>query len=164
VILPATCAILVALFLLQKHGTGRIGALFGPIMIFWFVTLAILGLIHIWDSPRILAAIDPRHAVTFFLDNGLHGMVVLGSVVLCITGAEALYPTWPLRPPAIRLSWNGLVLPSLLLNYFGQGPCCSPSGAPATLLPDGPHALSLPGHLAAGPRSSPPGHDLRAFS
>lgn len=121
-ILPVTCAILVGLFLMQKHDTGRIGALFGPVMIFWFLTLAARGLTHIWDDPRILWAVNPLYALGFFLDNGLHGMVVLGSVVLCITGGEALYADMGhFGRRAIRLSWNGLVLPALLLNYFGQG-------------------------------------------
>jgi KUP system potassium uptake protein len=121
-VLPVTCVILVGLFLMQKHGTGRIGALFGPIMIFWFLALAALGLAHIWDAPHILLAVNPLHALCFFRDNGLHGMVVLGSVVLCITGGEALYADMGhFGRRAIRLSWNGLVLPALLLNYFGQG-------------------------------------------
>ncbi len=121
-ILPVTCAILIGLFLMQKHGTGRIGALFGPVMIFWFLALASLGLIHIWNDPRILWAVNPLYAAAFFRDNGLHGMVVLGSVVLCITGGEALYADMGhFGRRAIRLSWNGLVLPALLLNYFGQG-------------------------------------------
>ena len=121
-ILPVTCVILVGLFLMQKHGTGRIGALFGPIMIFWFLALAVLGLTHIWNNPRILWAVNPLYALAFFRDNGLHGMVVLGSVVLCITGGEALYADMGhFGRRAIRLSWNGLVLPALLLNYFGQG-------------------------------------------
>ncbi len=121
-VLPITCLILLGLFLIQKHGTGRIGSLFGPVMILWFLTLAVLGATHILQAPRIIDALNPLHAARFFRANGLHGMVVLGSVVLCITGGEALYADMGhFGRRAIRLSWNGLVLPALLLNYFGQG-------------------------------------------
>ncbi len=121
-IIPGTCAVLVGLFLMQKHGTDSIGKVFGPVMILWFATLAGLGLSAILDNPEILAAVNPLHAVRFFIENRLHGMVVLGSVVLCITGGEALYADMGHfgRAP-IRLSWCVLVLPALLLNYFGQG-------------------------------------------
>ncbi len=121
-IIPGTCAVLIGLFLMQKHGTDSIGKVFGPVMILWFATLALLGLNAILANPEILAAANPLHAVRFFIDNRLHGMVVLGSVVLCITGGEALYADmghFGRRP--IRLSWCVLVLPALLLNYFGQG-------------------------------------------
>jgi KUP system potassium uptake protein len=109
------------LFLFQSQGTERIGRIFGPIMIFWFAALATLGLIQIFRMPGILAALDPRHAVTFFATNHLHGIVVLGAVVLCITGGEALYADMGHfgRGP-IQLSWLCLVFPALLLNYLGQ--------------------------------------------
>jgi len=121
-IVPGTCLVLVSLFLVQKHGTARIGAIFGPVMILWFLVIAGLGVGSIIQRPEILAALNPIHAARFFAQNHLHGLVVLGSVVLCITGGEALYADmghFGLRP--IRLSWYAMVLPGLLLNYFGQG-------------------------------------------
>lgn len=121
-ILPGTCIILMLLFMMQKHGTERIGKVFGPLMILWFGVIAALGVASIAQRPEILAAVNPVHAVRFFVENHLHGLVVLGSVVLCITGGEALYADmghFGRRP--IRLSWYMVVLPSLMLNYFGQG-------------------------------------------
>jgi len=121
-VVPLTCLVLVGLFFFQKHGTAAIGKIFGPVMIVWFVILAGLGLKEILASPRILAALNPVHAVEFFAANGFHGMLALGSVVLCITGGEALYADMGHfgRLP-IRLSWYTIVLPGLILNYFGQG-------------------------------------------
>jgi len=121
-ILPGTCLVLITLFMMQKHGTEKIGKVFGPVMILWFSTLALLGLAAIVEHPAILAAVNPYYAVRFFMENHFHGMVVLGSVVLCITGGEALYADMGHfgRVP-IRLSWYCMVLPALLLNYFGQG-------------------------------------------
>ena len=120
-VLPISCGVLLGLFLVQSQGTERIGKIFGPIMIFWFIALALLGLMEVMRVPGILAAVDPRHAVNFFAVHHLHGVVVLGSVVLCITGCEALYADMGHfgRGP-IRLSWIVLVLPSLLRKYFGQ--------------------------------------------
>jgi KUP system potassium uptake protein len=121
-ILPGTCLILVALFWVQKHGTEHIGKVFGPLMIIWFAVLAALGLQSIASRPEILAAMNPMYAYWFFAANHWHGLVVLGSVVLCITGGEALYADmghFGIRP--IRMSWYAVVLPSLVLNYFGQG-------------------------------------------
>ncbi|MGE4264817.1 MAG: potassium transporter Kup [Desulfovibrio sp.] len=121
-IVPGTCAVLISLFMVQKHGTARIGTIFGPVMIVWFLTLAGLGLAAIIQRPEVLAALNPVHAVRFFAENRLHGMVVLGSVVLCITGGEALYADMGhFGHKPIRLSWYVMVLPALLLNYFGQG-------------------------------------------
>src|SRR5215831_16595966 len=105
-VLPLTCAILVALFAVQRLGTGGIGKVFGPVMAVWFATLAGLGLYHIAQRPEICAALSPHHAVQFFLTHGLHGGLILGSVVLAVTGGEALYADmghFGLRP--IRLSW-----------------------------------------------------------
>jgi KUP system potassium uptake protein len=121
VVLPISCAVLAGLFLFQSLGTERIGKVFGPIMLFWFSSLAVLGLAQILRRPEILAALDPRYAVSFFATNRLHGIVVLGAVVLCLTGGEALYADLGHfgRGP-IRLSWISLVFPALLLNYFGQ--------------------------------------------
>jgi len=114
--------VLITLFMMQKHGTDSIGKVFGPVMIVWFSTLAWLGTVAILNNPAILAAVNPLYAVNFFIENRIHGMVVLGSVVLCITGGEALYADMGHfgRAP-IRLSWCVMVLPALLLNYFGQG-------------------------------------------
>src|SRR6516164_9819869 len=121
-VVPLTCAILVALFAVQRLGTGGIGKVFGPVMAVWFTTLAGLGLYHIAHRPEILAALWPHHAVHYFLIHGPHGGLILGSVVLAVTGGEALYADmghFGVRP--IRLSWNFFVLPSLVLCYLGQG-------------------------------------------
>ena len=121
VIVPLTCVVLVVLFSLQKRGTGGVGKLFGPVMIIWFLTIAGLGLREILQSPRILLSLNPWHAWEFFSVNRLHGFVVLGSVVLCITGGEALYADLGhFGRRAIQISWLGLAGPALLLNYFGQ--------------------------------------------
>ena len=120
-VLPISCGVLFGLFLFQSLGTERIGRVFGIIMLFWFTSIAALGLAQILRRPEILAALDPRYAVSFFAVNHLHGIVVLGAVVLCLTGGEALYADLGHfgRGP-IRLSWTVLVFPALLLNYFGQ--------------------------------------------
>ena len=120
-VLPITVSILVLLFRFQKNGTSRIGAVFGPVMLLWFSTIAFLGTIWIVREPRVLAAIDPTHGVDFFIHNGWRGFVVLGAVFLVVTGGEALYADMGHfgRFP-IRLAWFALVLPALLLNYFGQ--------------------------------------------
>jgi KUP system potassium uptake protein len=121
-IVPGTCLVLISLFMVQKHGTEVIGKVFGPVMILWFATLAGLGLFEIAGEPAILAALNPWHALNFFMVNHIHGLIVLGSVILCITGGEALYADMGHfgRLP-IRMSWCGLVMPALVLNYFGQG-------------------------------------------
>ena len=114
--------ILFLLFSFQKYGTSKIGVVFGPIMIVWFLTIAILGLINVIDSPSILFGMNPYYAYKFFALNQFHAFVVLGSVVLCITGGEALYADMGHfgRKP-IQLSWYSFVFPALILNYFGQG-------------------------------------------
>ena len=121
-VVPVTVAILVGLFLIQKYGTHRVGGLFGPIMVIWFVTLAALGIVWVARLPAVLGAFDPRHAVAFFADNGFIGFAVLGAVFLVVTGGEALYADMGHfgRYP-IRLAWFVLVLPALILNYLGQG-------------------------------------------
>jgi KUP system potassium uptake protein len=122
VVLPLTCVVLFLLFLLQHWGTAGIGKIFGRVMTLWFASIAALGLGQIFHEPRILLAIHPVYAYQFFADNKLHAFVVFGSVVLCLTGAEALYADLGhFGRKAIRLSWMGLVFPALLLNYFGQG-------------------------------------------
>jgi len=121
-VVPLTIIILTGLFLLQSRGTARVGGLFGPVILVWFLILAALGLVQIVRQPQILAAVFPWYGLGFLLHNRLHGFVVLGAVFLVVTGAEALYADmghFGLRP--IRLTWFILVLPALLLNYFGQG-------------------------------------------
>ena len=122
-VVPATAAILIGLFSIQRHGTARIGTMFGPALVVWFVVIASLGLVHVSRQPDILRAIDPRVAIRFLLLNGLPGSVaVLGSVLLAVTGCEALFADlghFGARP--IRVTWFSLVYPALLLNYLGQG-------------------------------------------
>lgn len=120
-VVPLTCMVLFVLFGVQKRGTGGIGRVFGPVMILWFLTIAALGALEILQSPRILQALNPWYAWKFFEVNHVHGFVVLGSVVLCITGAEALYADLGhFGRRAIRVSWLALTCPALILNYFGQ--------------------------------------------
>lgn len=120
-ILPATCLVLFFLFMLQSHGSGRIGKFFGPIICLWFVVIGALGINAILARPEVLAAVNPVFAVRFFAVNGWHGFFVLGAVVLCITGCEALYlDMGHFGSKAIRISWYFLALPALLCNYFGQ--------------------------------------------
>jgi KUP system potassium uptake protein len=122
VVVPITCVILIALFIVQKRGTGGIGIVFGPITLLWFIGIAICGLPWILRHPQILAAANPIYGVRFFMAHGRHGFLVLGSVVLCITGGEALYADMGhFGTRAIRLAWYSCVFPALLLNYFGQG-------------------------------------------
>jgi KUP system potassium uptake protein len=122
IVLPLTCAVLFLLFLSQHWGTAGIGKIFGRVMTLWFASIAALGLAQIFQEPRILLAIDPGYAYKFFAENKLHAFVVFGSVVLCLTGAEALYADLGhFGRKAIRISWTGLVFPALLFNYFGQG-------------------------------------------
>jgi len=134
-VLPLTVAILVGLFALQPRGTGGVGRLFGPVMLVWFLVLALLGLRQIAANPAVLQAVLPHHALRFFLKHGLRAFLVMGSVFLVVTGGEALYADLGHfgRAP-IRLAWFFYVLPALLLNYFGQG---------ALVLRD-PDALSSP--------------------
>ena len=121
-VVPITVVILVALFAIQKIGTHRVGGLFGPIVIVWFITIAALGVVWIVRAPAVLGALDPRHAFYFFAENGFTGFAVLGAVFLVVTGGEALYADMGhFGKNPIRLAWFALVLPSLLLNYFGQG-------------------------------------------
>jgi KUP system potassium uptake protein len=121
-VIPIAVVVLVLLFAIQKKGTGKIGAFFGPVMLLWFGTLGVLGAKEILRAPEVLVAFDPMHAVRFFAEDGLKGFLVLGSVILVVTGGEAIYADmghFGARP--IRIAWFALVLPALLLNYFGQG-------------------------------------------
>jgi KUP system potassium uptake protein len=121
-VVPLTCIILVALFWVQKRGTGGIGAVFGPVTLCWFIAIAAIGLPWVVRHPQILGAVNPIYAVRFFVTHGKHGFLVLGSVVLCVTGGEALYADMGhFGTRAIRLAWYACVFPALLLNYFGQG-------------------------------------------
>ncbi|MDZ4738158.1 MAG: potassium transporter Kup [Rhodospirillaceae bacterium] len=121
-VVPVTIAILIALFLAQSRGTGRVGAFFGPIMALWFTVLGTLGAIEIAGNPAVLAAIDPRYGIVFLAHHTTVGLVVLAAVFLAVTGAEALYADMGHfgRVP-MRLAWFVVVMPALLLNYFGQG-------------------------------------------
>jgi KUP system potassium uptake protein len=121
-VLPITIVLLVALFAMQSRGTGKVAVLFGPITIIWFIAMAITGALHIADDPGVLAAINPYYAITFVAGNGLIGLVTLGAVFLVVTGSEALYADLGHfgRKP-IQTAWFYLVLPALLINYFGQG-------------------------------------------
>ena len=121
-VLPLTVVILFTLFAVQKRGTARVGAMFGPLMVLWFGTLAILGIASIVRHPEVLAAIAPWHAVQFMIHNGVPGFLVLIGVFLVTTGGEALYADLGhFGATPIRAVWFGFVLPCLLLNYFGQG-------------------------------------------
>jgi len=121
-VVPITLVVLTALFMFQRHGTERVGKLFGPVMAVWFVVIAILGLMHIGDNPAILKSLMPHYALLFLFTHPAIAFIALGSVVLCVTGAEALYADmghFGKRP--IRLAWFGMAMPALMLNYFGQG-------------------------------------------
>jgi KUP system potassium uptake protein len=121
-ILPMTVAVLVVLFLVQKRGTETVGHLFGPVMVLWFLVIGIDGIVEIAAAPRVLAALNPAHAIGVFIAAPLTGFIVLGAVALAITGGEALYADMGHfgRFP-IRLAWFAVVMPALMLNYFGQG-------------------------------------------
>jgi KUP system potassium uptake protein len=121
-VIPITLAVIVGLFVVQSSGTARVGSFFGPITVVWFTTIGLLGISQIISTPSVLFAINPWHGVQFFFHNGWTGYIVLGAVFLSVTGAEALYADmghFGRRP--IRICWFGIVLPALLLNYFGQG-------------------------------------------
>src|SRR5918993_2519621 len=122
-VIPIAVGILVGLFAIQSHGTARVGAFFGPVMLFYFVTIAVLGVMHIVDRPQVvLATVNPLNFLDFFIEEPIRAFIALGSVVLAVTGAEALYADMGHfgRKP-IRVSWIYFVMPALLLNYMGQG-------------------------------------------
>lgn len=139
-VIPTTIAVLWALFIFQRKGTARVGALFGPIMCAWFGVLAVLGVMSIVAEPRVLGALNPLHGFIFLRTSPWIGFLALGGVVLALTGAEALYADMGHfgRHP-IQLAWFGLVLPALVLNYFGQG----------ALLMHDPKAIANPFYLLA---------------
>ncbi|KRE84720.1 potassium transport protein Kup [Rhodanobacter sp. Soil772] len=135
-------AILLGMFAVQRHGTHKVGKAFAPVMTLWFVVLAVLGVRQIIANPQVLYAVNPLHAVRFFVSHGDTSFIALGGVVLALTGAEALYADMGhFGKKPIRLAWFGFVLPALLLNYFGQG---------ALLLGD-PLAISSPFYLMVPP-------------
>ncbi|MEO5701726.1 MAG: potassium transporter Kup [Casimicrobiaceae bacterium] len=139
-IVPVTMGILIALFSIQKRGTGAVGVLFGPICVVWFAVLAILGVMHILQNPGVLAALSPRYAALFVMANPGSTFLALGAVVLAVTGTEALYADMGhFGAPAIRRAWLLFVLPALVLNYFGQG----------ALLINDPAAIKNPFYLMA---------------
>jgi KUP system potassium uptake protein len=121
-VVPITVTILIGVFLIQSRGTAKVGAMFGPVMVVWFTTLAVLGVSWIMVNPHVFVAFNPVHAVSFFIRNGGHGFIVLGSVFLVVTGGEALYADMGhFGPKPIRYAWFGLAFPALVLNYLGQG-------------------------------------------
>ena len=139
-VIPIALVILIGLFLIQRHGTARVGSLFGPVMLVWFAVLAMLGVHGILMNPQVLAALNPMYGAMFFVENGLAGFIILGAVVLAVTGTEGLYADmghFGRRP--LRLVWFGYVLPALVLNYFGQG----------ALLLANPEAVANPFYLLA---------------
>jgi KUP system potassium uptake protein len=139
-VLPITLIVLAGLFAVQRFGTGGIGKAFGPVMLMWFASLLALGLPHIIGNPRVLAAVNPVYALNFCLEYGWVAFVALGAVVLVVTGGEALYADlghFGKKP--IRIAWYGIVMPSLVINYFGQG----------AMLLDNPAAIKNPFYLLA---------------
>ena len=121
-IIPITIGVLVGLFLIQKQGTGRVGKWFGPITIVWFITLAIMGAVSIAQTPVVLKALNPLHAIMFAVEHPGSMFILLSAVFLALTGGEALYADMGhFGAKAVRIAWYGLVCPSLVLNYFGQG-------------------------------------------
>jgi KUP system potassium uptake protein len=141
-VIPITLIVLAGLFLFQRKGTASVGALFGPVMIVWFATLAVLGISNILDEPSVLQAVNPFHGFQFFVEHRWYGFLALGAVVLAVTGGEALYADMGHfgRMP-IKTAWFFFVLPALLLNYFGQG----------ALMIHNPAAVENPFYLLAPP-------------
>ena len=149
-VVPVTVLILLRLFLVQRRGTAGVGAIFGPATLVWFLSIAAVAMPRIVAQPAVLAAVNPFHAVRFLVGHGYNGFLVLGAVVLCITGGEALYADmghFGARP--IRLAWYGVVMPALLLNYFGQGALllekCSVAGEACSAAMASPFYAMVPG-------------------
>ncbi|MFN0075773.1 MAG: potassium transporter Kup [Prosthecobacter sp.] len=150
-VVPISAAIIFGLFLLQRHGTARIGKACGPIMVLWFITLAVLGIINISSYPGVFAALSPHHGVNFLLHHGHESFVLMGLVLLAVTGCEAMYADIGHfgRPPLVR-SWYFIVLPALMLNYLGQGALVL-SDVKAALQPGYHHFFSLVPQVALIP-------------
>lgn len=151
-VIPITLVILAALFLIQRHGTATMGKLFGPIMTAWFLALGVLGIYNLVQAPEILKAVNPYYGINFLVEHALQAFIVLGSVFLVLTGAEALYVDmghFGARP--IRIGWFVLVMPCLMLNYFGQGAMLmnNPAGAENPFFLMVPELLQLPMVLLA---------------
>lgn len=139
-VLPVAIFVINALFMMQRYGTGRIGVIFGPVLLIWFFSLAILGIFGIQTNFEILQALSPIQGLDFFIRNGWHGSLVLGSVFLVVTGGEALYADMGhFGSKPIRLAWFTIALPALVLNYFGQG----------ALLLNNPQAIENPFYMLA---------------
>jgi KUP system potassium uptake protein len=139
-ILPITIVVLVGLFLIQRHGTGSVGKVFGPVMLGWFAILAVMGVSWILREPRVLMALDPTHAMRLFSDHQISALAVLAGVFLTVTGGEALYADMGhFGKTPIRVGWICIVMPALVLNYFGQG----------ALLIENPAAIANPFYLMA---------------
>jgi len=160
-VVPLAVVILAALFLFQKRGTATVGAVFGPIMLLWFLCIFLIGLYGLSHDPSVLRAVSPTYAVSFFLRNRGHGFLVLGGVVLVLTGAEALYADmghFGKRP--IRTAWLAVAMPALLVNYMGQGAMLlhDPSAARNPFYLTGPSTRSSPS------RPSPPSSPRRRSS
>lgn len=135
-IVPIGLIIVAGMFLIQRRGTAGIAAIFGPAMVLWFVAIAVAGVPWIMRAPEVLSALNPRHGLAFLLHHRTHGFLLLGSVVLCITGAEAVYADMGhFGKHPIRTAWFGLAFPALLLNYFGQGAVLLRKGADAVANP-----------------------------
>jgi KUP system potassium uptake protein len=148
-VVPITCAILVGLFLMQRYGTDAVGRIFGPVMLVWFAVIGVLGAFHIARAPEVLAALSPHHAVAFFGVHRGHGVIVLGAVVLAVTGGEALYADMGhFGRRSIRVAWIAVAMPALVLCYFGQGALLLRDPAALhnpfyAMVPSGPPAIAL---------------------
>lgn len=137
-VLPLTIVVLLVLFATQRFGTAKVGRAFGPVIVLWFAALAVIGVLNITRNPEVIRAINPWWGVRFFIEHGWHGLFILGAVVLAVTGGEALYADMGhFGRKAIQHAWNFVVLPSLMLNYLGQG----------ALILDNPAAVTNPFYL-----------------
>ncbi len=148
-VVPLTCVVLLGLFAIQSKGTGGLGKVFGPVMVAWFVCIAVLGGWHVWHNTHVLVALDPRYGALYFAHHGIRGLPILGIVVLAVTGGEALYADmghFGARP--IRLAWLSLVFPALVLCYLGQGALVLRDAHAVdnpffSMVPDGPATYAL---------------------
>ncbi len=146
-IIAISLIVLIGLFWMQRHGTQAVGTVFGPVMAVWFLAIGVLGVVSICHAPAIFAALNPAHAVDFFIINRWQAFVTMGAVFLAVTGGEALYADMGhFGPRPIRLGWYALVLPSLILNYCGQGAWMLHS------LQDPSNTVMIDGHLALAPK------------
>ena len=164
-IVPLSVVILIALFFLQRRGSGTIGWLFGPVILVWFFAIGLLGLSQVIKDPAVLQGLSPTWGARFLVDNGAAGFLALGGVVLAVTGAEALYADrGHFGAAPIRLGWFALALPALMLNYLGQGVLIlhDPSTAEKPLLSDGSRLGPVPAALLGdgGDDHRLPGSDL----